>query len=60
MAGLELEHFLFFKVCDPVMNTFETIGDLGIFAFGKPILKISFFFHDVMFHDYDNDQTYMN
>ena len=54
MAGLELKHFLFFKVCDPVMKAFETKGDLGIFAFGKPILEISFFFHDVMFHDYDN------
>ena len=54
MAGLELEHILLFKVCDPVMEAFKTKGDLGIFAFGKPILKISFFFHDVMFHDYDN------
>ena len=60
MAGLELEHFLFFKVCDPVIKAFETICDIGIFVFGKPIFKISFFFHDVMFHDYDNYQTYMD
>ena len=42
------------------MKAFKTKGDLGIFAIGKPIFKISFFFHDVMFHDYDNYQTYMN
>ena len=36
-----------------MMEAFETKGDIDMFAFGKPIFKI-FFFHDVMFHDYDN------